>query len=130
MFDWLSVRTRGRNGGLRVAGFVGLGLLSVPPAAALECPANQPLTRPGVLQETAAQKADLTKLLATGDTDNRVRVILSDLRTRYPTVENAELINYLAVAYCPVVAQLSGLGEQEKQARMDQFVGQVVRLTE
>jgi hypothetical protein len=118
------------NGALRLACAVGLGLLAAAPARALECPTAQPLARPGVLQETAAQKADLSRLLATGDTDNRVKVIVADLRSRYPTVENAELINYLAAAYCPVVARLSGVGEQAKQARMDQFVGQVVRLTE
>jgi hypothetical protein len=31
-------------------------------------------------------------------------------------------------AYCPVFAQLSGLGETEKQARMDRFVGQLSRV--
>ena len=53
-------------------------------------------------------------LLATGDDANRIRVIVDDLRARYPGVENAEIVNYLMGAYCPLVAQLSGLGEQEK----------------
>jgi hypothetical protein len=34
-------------------------------------------------------------------------------------IQNAEIINYLMGAYCPVVAQLSGLNEQAKQARID-----------
>jgi hypothetical protein len=54
-------------------------------------------------------------------------VIVSDLRARYPGVENAELVNYLVTAYCPIVARLSGLDEQQKQAQLDQFVGQIMQ---
>ena len=105
--------------------------LSLPPTAAvlaLECPAPQPLRHAGVLRETAAQTAQLANLLATGDDDNRIRVIVDDLRARYPGIENAEIVNYLMAAYCPVVAQLSGLGQPEKQARMDRFVTQLSRI--
>jgi hypothetical protein len=98
------------------------------PTHALECPAPQPLTRPGVLRETPAQIAGMSNLLATGDVSNRVTVIVRDLRARYPGVENAELMNYLMAAYCPIVARLSGLGETEKQARMDSFVSQITQL--
>jgi hypothetical protein len=97
----------------------------VTPVFALECPAPQPLSRPGVLRETQTQTQYVADLLATGDDDNRIRVIVNDLRARYPSVENAELVNYLMAAYCEIVARLSGLGEQEKQARMDHFVTQL-----
>lgn len=107
---------------------IALPLASGMPAFALECPSSQPLTRPGVLKETPAQLRSVETLLATGDEDNRVRTIVHDLRARYPGVENAEIMNYLVAAYCPVVSQLTGLGPQEQQARMDHFVGQVVRL--
>ena len=103
-------------------------LLLAPVALALECPAPQALTRPGVLKETPAQVQRVAELLATGDDDNRIRVIVDDLHARYPDVQNAEIVNYLMGAYCPVVAQLSGLNEQEKQARMDRFVSQLSRL--
>ena len=83
---------------------------------ALQCPASQPLARPGIIKETRTQTQVVATLLATGDDANRIRVIVDDLRARYPGVENAEIVNYLMAAYCPVVAQLSGLGEQEKQA--------------
>jgi hypothetical protein len=98
------------------------------PAAALQCPAPQPLARPGILKETRAQTQVVATLLATGDDANRIRVIVDDLRARYPGVENAEIVNYLMAAYCPVVAQLSGLGEQEKQARLDCFVTQLSQI--
>jgi hypothetical protein len=98
------------------------------PAQALECPAPKALTRPGVLRETPAQITAMSNLLATGDVSNRVSVVVADLRARYPGVENAELVNYLMAAYCPIVARLSGLSEAEKQARMDNFVSQVAQL--
>jgi hypothetical protein len=60
----------------------------------------------------------------------QIRVVVRDLRARYPGVENAELINYLMAAYCSGVAQLTGLGEQEKQARMDRFVSQLAQIIE
>jgi len=107
-----------------------VSLLLTPTAAvlALECPAPQPLIHVGVLQETAAQTGQTANLLATGDDDNRIRVIVDDLRARYPGAQNAEIVNYLMAAYCPVVAQLSGLGQQEKQARMNRFVSQLSRI--
>jgi hypothetical protein len=98
------------------------------PAAALQCPTPQSLTRPDILRETPTQTHVVATLLATGDDANRIRVIVDDLRARYPGVENAEIVNYLMVAYYPVVAQLSGLGEQEKQARMDRFVTQLSQI--
>ena len=112
----------------RAVVFASLVLAPVSTAVALECPAAQPLTRPGVLKETATQTAQVANLLATGDDDNRIHVVVDDLRARYPSVENAEIMNYLMAAYCPVVAQLAGLGEQEKQARMDRFVSQLSRI--
>jgi hypothetical protein len=108
--------------------FVSLLLPPIATALALECPAPQPLNHAGVLQETAAQTAQVANLLATGDDDNRIRVIVDDLRARYPGIQNAEIVNYLMAAYCPVVAQLSGLGQLEKQARMDRFVTQLSRI--
>jgi hypothetical protein len=109
---------------------VGASLLlaAIMPALALECPAPQPLTHPGILKETQAQTQQVANLLATGDDANRIRVIVQDLRARYSGVENAEIINYLMAAYCPVVAQLSGLGEQEKQTRMGRFVSQLSQI--
>ena len=112
----------------RVAAVLTLGLAVAGPVLALECPTPQPLTRPGILQETPAQKADMSTLLAGDETGNQIRVVVRDLRTRYPGVENAELINYLMAAYCSGVAQLTGLGEQEMQARMDRFVSQLAQI--
>jgi hypothetical protein len=108
--------------------FLGVAVLAFAgPALALDCPAPQPLTRPGVLKETSTQIAVASTLLATGDDANRIAVLVTDLRARYQGVENAEIVNYLMTAYCPIVAKLSGLGEGEKRARMDQFVSQLTQ---
>jgi len=115
-------------GGVTRAIIIALVSALAMPAAALQCPAPQPLARPGILKETRTQTQVVATLLATGDDANRIRVIVDDLRARYLGVENAEIVNYLMAAYCPVVAQLSGLGEQEKQARMDRFVIQLSQI--
>jgi hypothetical protein len=94
------------------------------PASALECPVPQKLPHPGVLKETQAQIDQTAKRLSSGDVCAQVKAIILDLRSRYPHVENAELVNYVISAYCPVVAGLPGLSGAEKKARMDGFVSQ------
>ena len=97
------------------------------PAAAQswECPMPQDVHGPGVLMETSAQIQRTADLLASGDAGNRVPGIVADLRERHPGVRNAELMNYLVTAYCPVVARLSGLSDAEKRSRVDRFATQV-----
>src|SRR5271165_2681474 len=116
---------------LRSAGsafIVGLAWASlIVPASALECPAPQPVAKPGVLQETPAQVKATGKVLSSGDVGQQTQAIIADLRKRYPQAENAELANYLITAYCPVVAGLPQLGEAAKKARMDQFVSQLMQ---
>jgi len=51
--------------------------------------------------------------------------LVAELRRRHPGAGDAELVNYLVTAYCPVVARLSGLGDAERTARVDRFAGQV-----
>jgi hypothetical protein len=69
-----------------------------------------------------------SQLLASGDLGNRFPVLVHDLRGRHPDVPASELVNYLVTAYCPVVNSLTGLGDAEKQARMDAFASQVSQL--
>jgi hypothetical protein len=102
--------------------------VTVSSASALECPSPQPLTRAGVLKETPAQIQALSNLLASGDGENRITVTVADLRARYPGVENAEVVNYLMAAECPLVAKLGGLGEQEKRARLDRFANTTAQI--
>jgi hypothetical protein len=101
---------------------------SATPANALDCPAPQALTHPGVLKETPTQIADISKRLATGDLNSQLSQIVAELRARHPGVENAELVNYLVTAYCPVVAGLPGLSDAEKQARVRAFANQLAQM--
>ncbi|HEY2617222.1 MAG TPA: hypothetical protein VGI78_07790 [Acetobacteraceae bacterium] len=71
---------------------------------------------------------DLSALLESGDKTNRIGIIVHNLKQSYPNAENSEIINYLVTAFCPVVKQLNGLGEVEKQLQMDRFTSQVVSI--
>lgn len=102
-------------------------LAAAGPALAFECPTPQPLARPGVLRETPARIATVGKELASGDTYNRIAAITADLRTRYPTVERGELVNYLVTAYCPTVAARTNLNDSQKQATVETFASEVMQ---
>jgi hypothetical protein len=103
-------------------------LLLAAPCIALECPTPQPAGTPSAIEETPAQIRELSQLLASGDLGNRFPVLVHDLRGRHPDVPASELVNYLVTAYCPVVNSLTGLGDAEKQARLDAFASQVSQL--
>ena len=103
-------------------------LLSVSSVHAMECPKPQPTSRPGIIPESAVKIDDLSALLESGDHANRIRVLVQNLRQSYPAAENAEIVNYLVAAFCPMVNQLNGLGDAEKQGRIDAFARQVASL--
>lgn len=104
-----------------------LVLVPASQAFALDCPAAQPLARPGILRETPAQIAAVGKQLGEGDVYNAIESVTADLRTRYPGVERAELVNYLVTAYCPAVAANPKLSDMQKQMAVDSFAGEVMR---
>ncbi|MBS0519937.1 MAG: hypothetical protein JSR90_14690 [Proteobacteria bacterium] len=95
-------------------------------ALALDCPAPQPLTKPGILKESPAQVAAVGKLLTSGDTYNAIAAVTADLRARYPGVERAELVNYLMTAYCPAVAANPRLSEMQKRDAVQSFSSEVM----
>ena len=97
------------------------------PALALDCPAAQPLAKPGILKETPAQMAAVGKQLASGDMYNAIASATADLRVRYPGVESAEVVNYLVTAYCPAVNAKPKLSEAQKRTAVDSFASQVMR---
>ena len=94
-------------------------------AQPLDCPIPQPVARQGGLQESPAQIVETGGLLASGDTGNRVRVVIADLRKRHPGVPDAEIENYLVTAYCPAVARLDGLSVAEQRRRVELFAREV-----
>jgi hypothetical protein len=97
------------------------------PCAALECPTPQPAGAPGSIQETPAQIAEMSQVLASGDLSNRIPLFVDALRRRHPNVPAGDLVNYLVTAYCPTVNNLTGLSDGEKQAKMDAFASRVAQ---
>lgn len=104
-----------------------LGLASQ--ACAFECSVPQKLSRPGVLKETPTQIAVVGQFLASGESAKTVPLVEADLRARYPGVEDAELVNYLITAFCPVVSNMAGMSDAEKQARMNRFSQDLMQMT-
>lgn len=97
-------------------------------AGALQCPRPETASQGGVIPESAVTIQDLSALLESGDRANRIGILIYNLRQNYPNAQNADIVNYLVTAFCPVVNQLNALGDAEKQARMDTFTQQVVSL--
>lgn len=95
-------------------------------APALECPVPQKLGQPGVSKETQTQIDATGKRLSNGDLGIQLQAVIAELRGRYPNAENAEIVNYIVSAYCPVLAGLPGLSEAEKKQRMNGFVRQLM----
>jgi hypothetical protein len=100
-------------------------LLISPPSWAFECRAPPAVARPGALKETPARTRMLARFLRRDDPGNSAPLIVAVLRGRYPDVADAEVLDYLMTAYCPVVARLSGLGEAAKRTRMRLFASQL-----
>ncbi len=96
------------------------------PTFALDCPDPQSVASRGVLPETPAEIEATGKILASGDPEKKMIGVLADLRARYPKVDNAELVNYVITAYCPVINGFPTLSEAEKKARMEVFVKQLL----
>ncbi len=94
---------------------------------ALECPKPQAAASAGILKEPEAEIDGLSRLLASGDVENRISEIIDDLRRKYPNAENAELVNFLVTAYCPVV-NAEGISEEAKKAKIGAFSSQVYEM--
>ncbi len=56
---------------------------------------------------------------------NRTRMLISAIRAGNTTISNADLTNDLIAAYCPVVANRSGLSNAAKHQAMQNFVASV-----
>jgi hypothetical protein len=95
------------------------------PTATLICPETQARTTLIALKETAADVASASAALSGPEQENAIRVIAAELKRRHPQAGNAEIVNYLLTAYCPLVKGESGLSDREKRERMDRFSTQV-----
>lgn len=77
------------------------------------------------MKETPTQLAVATKFLESAPSNVTIPLIEADLRARYPGVEDAEIVNYLVTAYCPVVNDMK-VSDADKQARMSRFTQDLI----
>jgi hypothetical protein len=108
------------------AALAGLLIWVAEPARALECPLPQPATTASALKETQQSIQELSNLLAAQGT-GVVPEIVTQLRRKYPTAQDAEITNYLVTLYCPVVDKDAALSDAEKAARLGLFSSQVMQ---
>ncbi|MGO9547752.1 MAG: hypothetical protein ACLPPF_23565 [Rhodomicrobium sp.] len=93
-----------------------------------ECAVVHEATTSTAIKETAAERDSTTQALSGPELANAIRVIAADLRKKYPNAGDAEIVNYLETAYCPLVARETGLSYAEKRARTDRFSSQVEQI--
>ena len=91
----------------------------------LLCPETDIAKTIPAIKETAADLAAVTEALKGPDRDNAIRVIVTNLKRKYPDAKKADIVNYMLTAYCPLVAADDGLGPDEKRDRMQRFSTQV-----
>lgn len=89
-------------------------------ALGFECPEPQ-ASSAFVLKETAQQQEQFSRLLASGDVENRLGEIVTDLSKRHPEASRVELVNYLVGAYCPAVAVMPDVSDEVKTQKVRQF---------
>jgi hypothetical protein len=106
-----------------LSAFLGLFLGASAPsanAAGLECP---DIGYTGVPDLTSDPTR--AKLLVGGsgiDLANDISELISEVQLKEPGISNADLTNGLIAAYCPLVAQASGLTDVQRWNRMHRFV--------
>jgi hypothetical protein len=82
---------------------------------------------PGVLPESEAKIKELSGLLSSGDLDNRIHLIITNLRRDFPKADDAAIVNYLVTAYCPVV-DAESIGDDAKTEKVNGFSSEVLRI--
>ncbi len=87
-------------------------------AAGLDCPEIGPGPVPILFTDLQAM------LMVTGngvDLANEINEVINKLQVEKPNLSYAELTNVMIAAYCPVVANTTGLSASEKWRRIRQF---------
>jgi hypothetical protein len=98
------------------------------PAAAFECPVAHGRTSSSAIKETRAQIAQLTRELEADETGNTTTATIWELKLKYPKADFGEIVNYMVIAYCPIVAQNASLSDEEKADRLKFYSQQIAAL--
>ena len=93
--------------------------------AAFVCPEPHAKATAGALKETPDDIASASAAFSGPERENAIRVIAANLKKTNPDAGNAEIVNYMLAAYCPLVARKSGLSNDDKRRQMERFGEQV-----
>jgi hypothetical protein len=97
---------------------------------AFECPELHGKSTATALKETPLNVGNIDTAVDGAERENAIRVVVWDLKKKYPKAKDDEIVNYLLTAYCPTVAQDSSLNNSKKKAKMDRFSSQVYQIVQ
>lgn len=91
-------------------------------AAAFGCPRVSESGAENALADPGTGMLSLMKGVTNADMDDKVGEIIYQAHQNNPSATDAELLNDLVAAYCPVVAADGNLSTQQKHARLHAFL--------
>jgi mono/diheme cytochrome c family protein len=97
----------------------GAGLAGTQASRAFDCPAVGNGVVPGVLADPA-QVAFLANAQGT-DLSNKIDELIANIQKNRPGIDDATLSDAMNAAYCPIIAQQTGLSYSQKRARLATF---------
>jgi mono/diheme cytochrome c family protein len=101
----------------------GGGLAGTQASRAFDCPAVGNGVVPGVLADPA-QVAFLANAQGT-DLSNKIDELIANIQKNKPGIGDAALTDAMNAAYCPIIAQQTGLSYGQKRARLALFNSQL-----
>ncbi len=91
----------------------------------LECSQPQPLSSKMSIKETRSDIKHIGNRITQDPAGDAISEIIFDLKRQHPSATDADIVNYLVTAYCPVVAAEAWLSKDEATAKVDKFSTQV-----
>ena len=86
----------------------------------INCPTDQNGRTAGTLGESLSQIKAAGDELGQG-TENQIAEVAARLRKRNTNADDAEIINYVVTAYCPVINAMPSLDKAAKQQSLQAF---------
>ncbi|MEO1191294.1 MAG: cytochrome c [Pseudomonadota bacterium] len=91
---------------------------SARPTAAFECPV------PGNL-DIKPPTLNLMKHATPAEVGNRVGIILAQIRRNHPNIGSAELVDSVAAAYCPILADDTSIDDESRHQFLASFIAKL-----
>jgi hypothetical protein len=118
-------RSRSRTQSSRVV--IGLASIALSGSAwALECPVRQADNPIGV-DQASAKVAEILKTSSGLALTNNMPTVVNLLRSSYPKLEPAQVVNHLIAAYCPILNARQDIADPEKTTILEGFAAAATR---